>query len=281
MLGSSFPCTEPTPKAETLKGLKIHQTFLLTYEKEDNNATNYTSVKCIKVTQGDEEYGRVLLGSCSFLQKREKQTCLLGLYPTAYLSNGEPCSAITKHYQEIMSCCRTEGLEEAVWADQGLSLSPDQDTSKKTVSFMPSCVGYPCVLLLISHWSGKFSSSPLSLLQGWWHLLTGIAFSPDNQLGKGWRGPGSHREPHNIQLKISWNTQAQLSFFTSKSSISKPWRNKRSCCLLYLLPIYSGYQLSQLYFSSSNTRFSLHMPRGKGYLGIRGVNSFPEALKQI
>lgn len=153
---------------------------------------------------------------------------------------------------------------------------------------MPSCVGYPYVLLLISHRSACRSSSPLPLLQGWWHLLTGIAFSPDNQLGKGWRGPGSHREPDNIQLKISFKhhlkdlkhpSLAQL--FTPRSSISKPWRNKGSCCLLYPLPIYSGYQLSQLYFSSSNTRLSLHMPRGKGYLGIRGVNSFPEALKQI
>lgn len=48
ILGSSLPCPEQTPKAETLKGLKNHQTFLLTYEKEDNSATNYTSVKCIK-----------------------------------------------------------------------------------------------------------------------------------------------------------------------------------------------------------------------------------------
>jgi len=152
----------------------------------------------------------------------------------------------------------------------------------------PSRVGRHCVLLLISHGKACLSSSPLSLLQGVVAPPCGHRFlSRSSSLRRAeadLEGSGSLTIQPKVLFKhhlkdLKYPRPAWL--FRSKISVSKPWRDEGSLCLFNPLPVDSGYQLCQFYFSSSSTCISLQTPRGKEYLGIRGVNSFPGAPKQI
>lgn len=185
--------------------------------------------------------------------------------------------------------CKAEGLGEAVGGDQGISLPPDfqedclchapaAGPAVQAVSVCAAALTFPTQeLAFLLHLS--------QCCKEWWHLPKHTAFSPAWEgLELTWRVQEVRQKALKILLKHHQNDLKYPSpawIFGSKISISKPWRDKRSFCLLNPLLIDSGYQLSQLNFSCSNTCISLEMPRSKGYLGIRGVNSFPEALKQI
>lgn len=143
-------------------------------------------------------------------------------------------------------------------------------------SCRPSCADCHHVLLLISHRRACLSSSALPLLQGVVAPPHVHCFSSRrSNLGRAaadLEGAGSLTTQLKILLKhhlkdLKYPSPAWL--FSLKISISKPWRDKGLFCLLNPLPIDSGYQLSQLYFSSSNTCISVQIPRGKGYIGIK------------